>query len=59
MNSPTVELALNLVGRRSVTPEDAGCQETMIARLEKIGFRVERLRFGEVDNFWARRGDSG
>jgi succinyl-diaminopimelate desuccinylase len=31
----------------------------MIARLEKIGFHVERLRFGEVDNFWARRGDNG
>ena len=55
--SETLELAKDLIARASVTPEDAGCQDTMIARLEAIGFRVERLRFGEVDNFWARRGD--
>lgn len=56
--SATVELAKDLIARRSVTPEDAGCQEVMIQRLEAIGFRVERMRFGDVDNFWARRGDS-
>ncbi len=55
--SDTLELAKNLIARASVTPEDAGCQDTMIARLEAIGFKVERLRFGDVDNFWARRGD--
>ncbi len=54
--TPTLELAFDLISRRSVTPEDAGCQELMIQRLEAIGFTVERLRFGEVDNFWARRG---
>jgi succinyl-diaminopimelate desuccinylase len=54
--SPTLQLAMDLIARRSVTPEDAGCQETMIARLAPLGFRVERLRFAEVDNFWARRG---
>ena len=54
----TLELALDLIGRPSVTPEDAGCQEVLIARLESLGFRVERLRFGVVDNFWARFGDS-
>jgi succinyl-diaminopimelate desuccinylase len=43
----------------SVTPFDANCQTLMIDRLERIGFRVERLRFGDVDNFWARRGDKG
>jgi len=56
--SETLELAKQLIARRSVTPEDAGCQELMIERLEAIGFTVERLRFGEVDNFWARRGDA-
>ncbi len=56
--SETLELAKRLIARRSVTPEDAGCQELMIERLEAIGFTVERLRFGEVDNFWARRGDA-
>jgi len=54
--TPTLELAFDLISRRSVTPEDAGCQELMIQRLEAIGFTVERLRFGNVDNFWARRG---
>ncbi|WP_455218449.1 succinyl-diaminopimelate desuccinylase [Kaarinaea lacus] len=55
--SNTVELAKDLISRRSVTPEDAGCQEVMIQRLEAIGFKVERMRFDDVDNFWARRGD--
>jgi len=54
--SPTIALAQDLMGRASVTPADKGCQELMIARLEAIGFTIERMRFGEVDNFWARRG---
>lgn len=57
--SPTLELAKDLISRRSVTPEDAGCQAVMIGRLEALGFQVERLRFEDVDNFWARRGNSG
>lgn len=56
--SDTLELAKDLIARRSVTPEDAGCQEIMIQHLERLGFHIERLRFGDVDNFWARRGDS-
>ncbi|MDT8385779.1 MAG: succinyl-diaminopimelate desuccinylase [Gammaproteobacteria bacterium] len=56
--SDTLALAKDLISRRSVTPEDAGCQELMIARLEALGFVIERLRFGDVDNFWARRGTS-
>jgi len=55
--SATFELACDLISRPSVTPEDAGCQEVMIARLEAIGFTIERLRFEDVDNFWARRGE--
>ncbi len=55
--SSTLELAIDLLKRRSLTPEDAGCQEVMIARLEKLGFRIERMRFGNVDNFYARRGN--
>lgn len=58
-NSATLDLAIELVSRDSVTPKDKGCQDLMIARLEAIGFKVERLRFADVDNFWARRGDSG
>lgn len=57
--SPTLHLACDLISRRSVTPDDDGCQELMITRLQRIGFRVERLRFEDVDNFWAVRGDSG
>lgn len=57
MTSKTLQLAMDLISRTSVTPEDAGCQELMISRLEPLGFRVERLRFGEVDNIWLRRGD--
>jgi succinyl-diaminopimelate desuccinylase len=56
--STTLELAIDLIARPSVTPNDAGCQELLITRLDKLGFRVERLRFGEVDNFWARYGDA-
>ena len=55
--SPTLELAFDLISRDSVTPEDKGCQQLMIDRLEKAGFKIENLRFGEVDNFWARRGE--
>jgi succinyl-diaminopimelate desuccinylase len=57
MGDPTLELAQELIRRASVTPADEGCQDLMIARLEKLGFQVERLRFGDVENFWARRGD--
>ena len=52
----TLELAIDLLKRQSNTPEDADCQETMIARLEPLGFKIERMRFGDVDNFYARRG---
>ena len=58
MSSPTLDLAQALIARPSLTPDDAGCQELMIARLEKLGFHVERMRCGDVDNFWARRGDA-
>jgi len=47
------------MARRSVTPADEGCQQVMIERLAALGFRIEPLRFGTVDNFWARRGDCG
>jgi succinyl-diaminopimelate desuccinylase len=59
VSNSTLELAKQLIRRPSVTPEDNGCQDLMISRLEAIGFEVERLRFDDVDNFWARRGSSG
>ncbi len=54
--SPTIQLARELINIDSVTPDDKGCQELMINRLAAIGFKIERLRFAEVDNFWAKRG---
>ena len=56
--SKTLELAIDLLKRQSNTPNDAGCQEVMIARLEKLGFNIERMRFGNVDNFYARKGST-
>jgi succinyl-diaminopimelate desuccinylase len=57
--SATLDLAIDLISRPSVTPEDAGCQDLMMERLAALGFRNEPMRFEEVDNFWARRGTSG
>lgn len=56
--TPTIELAIDLIQRPSVTPEDEGCQDLMISRLEPLGFKVEKLRFGDVENIWLRRGDT-
>src|SRR3954469_17089464 len=53
-----LELAKELIGRRSVTPEDGGCQELLSARLTGAGFRCEPMRFGQVTNLWARRGSA-
>ena len=55
--SPTQSFAFELIARESVTPDDAGCQELLIQRLENIGFKITRLRFGDVDNFWAIKGN--
>ena len=59
MNNKTLELAKLLISRPSVTPNDKGCQAIMIERLEKIGFKIHPLKFGDVDNFWATHGDTG
>ncbi len=55
-NQETLELAQTLINRQSVTPDDKGCQNILIERLEKLGFTIEKMRFGDVDNLWARRG---
>lgn len=56
MSSPTIELAMELIRRPSVTPADGGCQEVIAARLANLGFAIESMPFGEVTNLWARRG---
>ena len=53
----TLALARELISRRSITPEDGGCQDLLARRLEPLGFTVERIRCGEVSNLWARRGN--
>lgn len=54
--SETLELLKQLIARPSLTPHDEGCQTLVAVRLEALGFSIEHLRFGEVDNLWARRG---
>jgi succinyl-diaminopimelate desuccinylase len=54
--SDALALTQELIRRPSVSPEDGGCQGLMIERLERLGFAVERLPFGPVENFWATRG---
>jgi len=54
----TLALCKNLISRHSVSPEDAGCQELMCTCLQALGFTIEHMPFGDVSNFWARRGDS-
>jgi len=50
------ELAVDLIARRSVTPDDAGCIDLINARLTKCGFTIERMDSGAVSNLWLRRG---
>ena len=52
----TLSLARALIRRASVSPADAGCQAVIAELLKSAGFEVEHLKFGEVDNLWARRG---
>jgi len=58
MNS-TLEFAIDLIERESVTPEDAGCQKLIAERLHAAGFKIEHLRYDDVDNLWARHGTDG
>ena len=51
-----LELAQELIARKSITPEDAGCQQILAERLSAAGFKCESMKFGAVTNLWARRG---
>lgn len=57
--SPVIDLTCDLIRRRSVTPEDAGCLPLIAERLSAVGFKIEHLRFGDVDNLWATHGSGG
>ncbi|MEP6880664.1 MAG: succinyl-diaminopimelate desuccinylase [Dokdonella sp.] len=54
--STILDLTCELIRRASVTPDDAGCQALLAARLSDAGFKIENLRYGEVDNLWATHG---
>jgi len=57
--SETLALTEALIRLRSVSPEDAGCLDLIASRLEPLGFVMERMPFGAVDNLWARHGAGG
>ena len=57
--SETLHLTQQLISRPSLTPQDEGCLQIIGQRLQKIGFKLEMIRCGDVDNLWARRGNSG
>ena len=59
LSHPSLALTIDLMKRRSVTPDDQGCQQLLAERLTAIGFDCEHMRFGDVDNLWARRGSDG
>jgi len=54
--SPTLLLTQALIAQPSVTPDDASCQQIIAQRLERLGFNIESMRFGQTDNLWARKG---
>ena len=58
LKEPVVDLLCDLMRRRSITPDDAGCQALMSERLERLGFACETMLFNDVTNLWARRGSA-
>ncbi|MCY3811682.1 MAG: succinyl-diaminopimelate desuccinylase [Gammaproteobacteria bacterium] len=59
LTNDVLALTEALIARPSVSPEDGGCQDLLLDRLERAGFTVERMRFGPVDNFWAEHAVAG
>jgi succinyl-diaminopimelate desuccinylase len=57
--SPTLSFAIELLSRPSITPQDLGCQELIAEKLRTLGFTIEPMKFGAVDNLWARLGNDG
>ena len=57
--SAVLDLTRELISRPSITPDDAGCQKLIADRLQRVGFNIEHMRFGDVDNLWATHGNGG
>ena len=53
----TLNLAKELILKKSITPVDDGCQDLLISHLESLGFTIDKLPSGEVTNFYARKGN--
>jgi succinyl-diaminopimelate desuccinylase len=58
LSEATVDILCDLIRRRSITPDDAGCQEILRERLTRLGFTCETMQFNDVTNLWARLGDT-
>ena len=58
MASKALAYARELIVRRSLTPEDSGCQPWLAEKLGALGFVIETVNSGDVVNLWARRGDT-
>jgi succinyl-diaminopimelate desuccinylase len=54
-----VALARDLIRRPSVTPADEGAMDILQGVLERLGFDCRRMRFGEIENLYAKRGTGG
>ena len=59
MTTDPLPLAQALIRCRSVTPADDGALAVLEAALAPLGFACHRLRFGETENLYARRGTGG
>ena len=55
--SDTLELLIDLIKKPSVTPDDAGCQDYIVGRLQGLNFKEERLNFNDTQNLWLKRGN--
>ena len=56
--SRTLNLSKELIAKESITPKDEGCQDLLIHHLEKLGFEIEKMPHGEVQNFYAKKGST-
>ena len=54
--SKTLSIAKELILKKSITPSDDGCQDLLINHLQSLGFTIEKMPFGKVNNFYARKG---
>src|ERR1043166_8267529 len=57
VESPVLSLARELIARKSLTADDAGCCAVIAARLQQLGFSIEYLNHEGVTNLWATRGE--